>query len=158
MVNLVVPKFEGNHFFLSNFYEFPVEYPVHDQIKVLRTNEHAFQAAKYKAMDEDWPLKQAEYFESVVKAKTPGEAKGLGRKVKIDAAKWDSIKIDVMREVCWNKFKDESMKALLLSTGPAMLVEGNTWGDKFWGRCDGHGYNMLGVILMEIRGYWKLVS
>lgn len=25
---------------------------------------------------------------------------------------------------------------------------------KFWGRVDGKGYNKLGVILMEVRGYW----
>jgi len=152
----VIPKFEGDYFFLSNFYEFPVEYNIYDRPVSLKTNEHAFQAAKYKAMDADYPLAQADYFESVVKADTPGEAKGLGHKVKIDTGKWDSLKIDVMREVCWNKFKNDRMKSLLLATGPAMLVEGNTWDDVFWGRCNGKGYNMLGVILMEIRGYWRI--
>jgi predicted NAD-dependent protein-ADP-ribosyltransferase YbiA (DUF1768 family) len=39
-------------------------------------------------------------------------------------------------------------------------VEGNTWGDKYWGRCldtaTGKmvGLNKLGVLLMEERGYW----
>lgn len=155
MTKLIIHKFEGNYFFLSNFYEFPVEYSVHYRPVALKTNEHAFQAAKYKAMDPDYPLAQVDYFEAVAKAKTPGEAKGLGRKVKINTEKWDSIKIDVMREVCWNKFQDEKMKELLLATGPAMLVEGNTWGDTYWGRSNGRGYNMLGVILMEIRGYWR---
>ena len=41
-----------------------------------------------------------------------------------------------------------------------MLVEGNDWGDKFWGRCLDKstgkmvGLNTLGVILMEERGLW----
>lgn len=154
-MKLVIPSFDGDYFFLSNFYEFPVTYPVHDRPVVMPTNEHAFQAAKYKTMDPDYPLAQVDYFEAVAKASTPGEAKKLGRSVKIDPVKWDDIKIDVMKEVCWNKFKDDQMKSLLLATGPAMLVEGNTWGDTFWGRSNGRGYNMLGVILMEIRGYWR---
>lgn len=29
--------------------------------------------------------------------------------------------------------------------------EGNTWGDKFWGVCDGEGENHLGKLLMEVR-------
>jgi predicted NAD-dependent protein-ADP-ribosyltransferase YbiA (DUF1768 family) len=36
-----------------------------------------------------------------------------------------------------------------------MLVEGNNHGDTFWGRVDGKGYNMLGVILMELRGIYR---
>ena len=31
------------------------------------------------------------------------------------------------------------------------LVEGNTWGDKVWGVCDGVGENNLGKTLMRIR-------
>ena len=32
-----------------------------------------------------------------------------------------------------------------------MLIEGNEWGDTFWGTCDGIGENHLGKILMRIR-------
>ena len=33
----------------------------------------------------------------------------------------------------------------------ARLVEGNKWGDQFWGMCRGYGLNRLGGILMQIR-------
>ena len=31
------------------------------------------------------------------------------------------------------------------------LVEGNTWGDRFWGVCGGVGLNWLGRLLMQVR-------
>ena len=39
----------------------------------------------------------------------------------------------------------------LLETGNQELVEGNTWGDIFWGVCNGKGQNWLGKILMMVR-------
>lgn len=148
----VIPEFKGNFFFLSNFYEFPVEFTGSDGVKVaFPTNEHAFQAAKYKAMAASDSVKQ-DYVEQVLHAVTPGMAKYYGRSVSINTGTWDAIKINVMREIVQQKFSTEEMADGLLSTGCAMLVEGNTWGDTFWGRCDGRGYNMLGVILMETRG------
>lgn len=32
-----------------------------------------------------------------------------------------------------------------------MLIEGNDWGDTFWGMVDGEGENNLGKILMRVR-------
>jgi len=45
----------------------------------------------------------------------------------------------------------------LLATGDAELVEGNTWGDTYWGvdSRSGKGENMLGKILMETREFLK---
>jgi predicted NAD-dependent protein-ADP-ribosyltransferase YbiA (DUF1768 family) len=31
------------------------------------------------------------------------------------------------------------------------IVEDNTWGDTFWGQCNGMGQNQLGKLLMKIR-------
>ena len=45
----------------------------------------------------------------------------------------------------------------LMNTGTRTLIEGNTWGDKFWGQVrDVHtaelrGENQLGIILMTVR-------
>jgi len=39
----------------------------------------------------------------------------------------------------------------LLETYPCELVEGNTWGDTFWGVCRGVGLNYLGRLLMGQR-------
>jgi hypothetical protein len=32
-----------------------------------------------------------------------------------------------------------------------ILIEGNTWGDTFWGVCNGVGENNLGKTLMNVR-------
>jgi predicted NAD-dependent protein-ADP-ribosyltransferase YbiA (DUF1768 family) len=72
-----------------------------------------------------------------------------------DVSVWDATKIQYMREIVHSKFKNVvGLAGQLLNTGAMMLVEGNTWGDTWWGRVDGKGYNHLGVILMEERGYW----
>jgi len=52
-------------------------------------------------------------------------------------------------------------RTLLLSTGYNLLVEGNKWHDITWGKCncaihEGHGANLLGVTLMEIRALIRL--
>jgi predicted NAD-dependent protein-ADP-ribosyltransferase YbiA (DUF1768 family) len=39
----------------------------------------------------------------------------------------------------------------LIETGTGKIVEGNNWGDTFWGVCNGQGQNMLGKILMKQR-------
>jgi ribA/ribD-fused uncharacterized protein len=150
----VVPKFEGDWFFLSNFSPSPISFKTPAGVISFATGEHAFQAAKYKAMvgtEQD----KIEYIQNQFNSLIPNEAKRLGRQVKIDLSLWESIRVDCMREIVFRKFhQNETLRQRLLDTGAAMLVEGNTWGDKFWGRCDGKGYNLLGSILMECRGYW----
>lgn len=56
-----------------------------------------------------------------------------------------------MRELLKQKFAKEPFRTWLLNTGNEQLVEGNTWGDTFWGVCNGKGKNYLGALLMEIR-------
>lgn len=60
-----------------------------------------------------------------------------------------------MRDLVQDKFAEHPRLAqLLLDTGDALLIEGNNWGDSFWGvtrNGDGDGANYLGKILMEIR-------
>lgn len=149
----VVPKFEGDHFFLSNFYEAPTEFTMGDDKVIMPTGEHAFQAAKCHALVDS--SRKEEYVRRVAAAPTPSKAKYEGRSCQIDIDKWDAIKVECMREVVWQKFYQHTdLRGQLVMTYDAMLVEGNTWGDKFWGRVDGKGYNKLGVILMEVRGYW----
>lgn len=38
-----------------------------------------------------------------------------------------------------------------MATRDRMLIEGNDWGDTFWGMVDGEGENNLGKILMRVR-------
>jgi hypothetical protein len=49
------------------------------------------------------------------------------------------------------KFQDPELKTKLLATGDAELIEGNWWGDVYWGVCNGEGRNELGKILMQVR-------
>ena len=45
----------------------------------------------------------------------------------------------------------QTLTDALLATGDEKLVEGNTWGDRYWGVCDGNGLNKLGGILERVR-------
>ena len=133
-------RFTGDYEFLSNFYPSTVwldgvEYP---------TVEHAFQAAK--TLDHEMRLK-------IQDAITPGGAKRIGRLVTL-RPDWEMIKITIMEEMLRQKFHKHQAPLLyrkLIETGDQHLEEGNTWGDKFWGTCNGIGENHLGEILMLIR-------
>lgn len=134
-----ITVFEGRWRCLSNFHGFHeiildgASYP---------TLEHAFQASK--TLD-------PELREAIRRVSTPGRAKGLGRKVPL-RPDWDAIKIDVMRELLRQKFSYPDLAEALDATGNAELIEGNWWGDRFWGQCPvGVGENWLGRLLMEIR-------
>ena len=66
---------------------------------------------------------------------------------------WDSFRLLAMEEIIQEKFDQyEALKLKLIMTNPAELIEGNHWGDVFWGVCKGKGENHLGKILMKI---WK---
>ncbi|BBB62736.1 hypothetical protein UNDKW_4463 [Undibacterium sp. KW1] len=124
----------------SNF----ARYSISIKGKTWPTSEHYFQAQKFV---------DAAYREKIRKANTPAIAARLGRarteKLRPD---WESVKVQVMRDALMAKFQQHAdLKALLLSTGAAKLVE-DTSDDDYWGcGSDGRGKNMLGRILMEIR-------
>lgn len=67
---------------------------------------------------------------------------------------WDEMKIGFMASILAAKFSDPELRLMLLQTWGCELVEGNTWGDTFWGVCNGKGKNNLGKILMELRDMW----
>jgi predicted NAD-dependent protein-ADP-ribosyltransferase YbiA (DUF1768 family) len=57
-----------------------------------------------------------------------------------------------MRECLVAKFgQNPELMQLLKDTGDSILIEGNSWGDQFWGVCNSVGKNWLGKLLMEIR-------
>jgi ribA/ribD-fused uncharacterized protein len=150
----VITAFQGQYEFLSNFHEAPMEIKVLGNRMRFPSSEAAYQALKHRAMDRP-ESEQIDYVMRCIRAKTPGLSKKVGRSVTMDVKKWDSIKDNAMREVVFAKFLDNAdLCGLLLQTGATLLVEGNTWGDTYWGRCEGKGLNRLGSILMEVRGYW----
>lgn len=134
-----IEYFTGEYRFLSNFYPSTIRY---EQI-LYPTVEHAFQAAKAPTVEGK---------RLIASASSAGRAKQLGRQVRLPKT-WESIKVGIMRDLVRLKFtKHCDLRELLLATGDIPLVEGNTWGDRFWGVCGGFGKNHLGQILMEIRG------
>ena len=140
----LIDEFDGEFAFLSNFYELPS--PITDEIGVTYwTVEHYFQAAKTLDREERRFISALD---------TPGKAKRVGRRVKL-RPDWEEVKIDIMRNALIKKFMDPLMREKLLETGNAILVEGNWWGDRFWGVCDGVGENHLGKLLMMIRESYK---
>jgi len=133
-----VTSFSSQKFrFLSNFWPVQIDFEGTLYMDV----EHAYQAAK---------TSNPEARERIRCAPNPAAAKRLGREVPI-RSDWESIKIDVMRELLVRKFHTEPMRLWLLQTGGVDLVEGNTWGDTFGGVCRGRGRNELGRLIMDIR-------
>jgi len=67
-------------------------------------------------------------------------------------ADWDAVKDDVMRVALRAKFTQHpALRALLLGTGDAVLVE-HTRNDTYWADGgDGSGRNRLGELLVELR-------
>ena len=140
MINL----FRDEYFFLSNFY--PVEIKL-DGI-VYPNAEAAFQAQKTLDVEERRNFSML---------KNPVQAKRLGRKVKL-RDDWEEVKLDIMTEVISQKFlQHPHLIEMLLQTGDEELVEGNKWGDRFWGVCKGKSENHLGKILMKIRDAYKSI-
>jgi len=133
----MINSFQGEHRFLSNFWPAPVRYGGLD----FPTVEHAYVAAKTL----DFNLRM-----QIAAVPTPGQVKRLGRTLVL-RSDWGEIKLIVMLALTRQKYADETLAALLKATAPHELVEGNTWGDTFWGVCNGKGANHLGQILMQVR-------
>ena len=133
-----IDRFHGHYAFLSNFHPSPLEY----RSIVYPTVEHGFQAMKSTSPDDR---------HRIARLATPGEAKRAGRRLAL-RPDWDDIRDDVMLHLVSKKFTDHpGLGQLLLATGDAELIEGNTWGDAYWGVCNDIGRNQLGHTLMYVR-------
>lgn len=138
----MITSFSNENAFLSNFYPCRIYMSGYSYGSV----EHAFQASKTLNIDERMEIRNAP---------TPGKAKRLGRRVQL-RKDWESIKIGNMKSFLVQKFySNAELKQKLIDTGDKQLIEGNNWGDKFWGMVqeDGQwvGENNLGKLLMEVR-------
>jgi ribA/ribD-fused uncharacterized protein len=148
-----ITKFEGEYRFLSNFDTEPFEFRNY----LVPSGEHAFVLGKLGYLLD--PTQRRRFEDELFQSPIPQYARNLGKKVKINSAEWDKHSMWWMRELTHAKFGYiPGYAGKLVNTGAAMLIEGNTWGDKIWGRClvNGKwmGKNLLGAILMEERGYW----
>jgi hypothetical protein len=133
--------FKGEYSFLSNFYTTPVSYGG----LTYPSSEAAYQAAKCANPAEKIAFTRM----------GPVEAKQAGRTVAL-RSDWEEVKVVIMAEVVHAKFEQSArLQEKLLATGDRPLIEGNWWGDTFWGVCRGRGTNWLGVILMRERVYYR---
>jgi ribA/ribD-fused uncharacterized protein len=133
----MIDRFDGEYEWASNFHAHRIFYRGH----WYDTSEHAYQCEKTLVPEERKMIRNAS---------TPGKAKRLARKIAL-RPDWDEVKLGAMLEIVTIKFQDPELREKLLSTGDEELVEGNHWGDTFWGVCNGVGENWLGRILMFIR-------
>lgn len=135
-----IMEFQGDYRFLSNFYPCEV---AHDHM-VFPSAEHAYQAAKCDRPGDRLAIQQLD---------TPGQAKRFGRKVSM-RRHWEHDKLQVMSQIVMSKFiMNPGIRRELLDLRGYILIEGNRWGDEFWGVCleTERGKNHLGKILMQVR-------
>ena len=138
----MIGAFRKQYFFLSNFYTCSLEY----NGLTFKNVEAAFQAQK--CVDDE----QKKAFMGISGA----DAKSFGRRVKL-RSDWENVKVGIMRELVRQKFiQNPELLKCLIDTGEQELVEGNYWGDTFWGVDSRRGgKNMLGKILEEVRAELK---
>jgi len=139
-----ITSFSGPFRFLSNFHPSEVtldggKYP---------SVEHAFQAAKSFG-----PAHRA----LIRNGCTSSQARRLGRNVVL-REDWEQVKVSIMLDLLRQKFAPgTALGQQLDATGDRELVEGNWWGDTFWGVCRGVGQNQLGKLLMQVRAEGRLL-
>jgi len=135
-------SFRRGYGFLSNFYM--ASFIIAE--KKWRSVEHYYQAHKTKKKKLRKEIRKCENFI---------QAKRLGKKLKL-RKDWDDVKDKIMYKTVKAKFfQNSDLAKKLIDTGNAKLIEGNRWGDEYWGKCraDGKwvGKNKLGKILMQVR-------
>lgn len=141
--NNLIASFDGDFRFLSNFW--PCEVVLDGE--TYSTTEHAYQASKSI---------HPGVRKLVRELKTPGQAKRFSHKI-TKRSDWLEVREGIMLDLNRQKFvKNSELGDMLVLTGDAMIVEGNTWCDNDWGsctceKCGDKGQNMLGFILMKIR-------
>ena len=135
----MILAFKDEYGWLSNFVDVDIEW---DGGKY-KSVEHAYQSAK--SSDRQWKIVCASGISS-------GKVKRASRKIEV-RQDWEKIKVSVMKDLLKQKFSDEYYKDKLLATGNTYIIEGNEWGDTFWGvdLRSGEGRNVLGRLIMELR-------
>lgn len=139
----MIKQFSKENRWLSNFSPATI---VHEGI-TYPSVEHFYVAMKTPNL---------EFRERIAKLETAGQAKKIGRAIEETDGlpkNWYEDKLIHMRFALEQKYNQEPYKQQLIDTGDQTIIEGNTWGDVFWGvdlKTD-EGKNNLGEMIMEIR-------
>ncbi len=136
--------------------------PFREDGQIYPTAEHWMMAGKARLFGD------ADTLAHILTAKTPAEAKELGRAVKdFDPSLWETQKNEIVISGNYLKFSQhESLKMYLLSTADRVIVEASPV-DAIWGTgmaadhpqihhpANWRGENLLGYALMEVRDKLK---
>lgn len=145
---MMITSFQNEYRFLSNFWRCDITQEDELGSITYPSAEHAYVA--YKTLD----LQQRRHIATIPNPKSYGRSQLELR------PNWEKIKLNIMRNVVYAKFaQNPDLAEKLRATGDVQIIEGNTWGDRFWGQCPlGTGRNELGKILMEVRASKWLTS
>lgn len=133
----VISEFKGEYAFLSNFYKRPVVY----EGITYGSTEAAYQAQKCSTDGQKLEFTKL----------TPSQSKQRAKIIAVRDGFYED-NMQIMYDLNMYKFTTYAdLKEKLLATGDKLLIEGNTWGDRFWGQVRGVGENYLGIILMLVR-------
>jgi N-glycosidase YbiA len=134
----IIGVFKDEFFFLSNMYLIDI---VYNGIQ-FNSVEQAYQYHKTASSKEQM---------KILKCTDPKATKKVAKTFKYVREDWKDVRLNIMYNLLWIKFNDPLLKEALLLTKGYELVEGNWWGDEFWGVCNGVGENYLGKLLMKVR-------
>jgi len=138
----MITSFSGEYRWLSNFEPCVIMFEGEEYKSV----EHAYVASKTLELSERKHIQQLEH---------AGQAKRYGKTITL-RSDWEVVKITFMQFLLQQKFNQAPFKNLLTETGQVEIIEGNRWGDKFWGAVldvngQFQGQNNLGVLIMSLR-------
>ena len=140
---------------------YPLDYCIKtDQGMSVPTAEHAYQAEKFEnpflhkricnshAENDDNRI----YADGLAAKKLAHEQIARGVEIRSD---WEIVKNGIMLAIVTKKFiRNPELAKKLYLTGDEEIVEGNDWGDRYWGVDpvgSDNGENQLGKILMVVR-------
>lgn len=130
-------RFKDDYAFLSNMYKCSFVY-----------KDILFSAAEIAYVYEK--CKHQEDKDTVLLLDNPYDARKFGRSVEL-VDNWESKRLSIMYNIILAKFEQNTNLARRLSAVDEEIVEDNTWGDTFWGRCNGVGENNLGKLLTLVK-------
>lgn len=133
----IISGFSNDWRWLSNMWPARIKF----RGVTFQCSESAYQASKFSS-----DKKTFNHFSSL----TGVDAKKESKKY-VEDANFKNVRLETMYEIVKIKFSYAPLKKMLCLTKDADIIESNTWGDTFWGVCDGEGENHLGLILKRIR-------
>ncbi len=156
---MAIEVFRGENFYLSNMFPLRVRIPTSHGLYV-PTSEHLYMAERFVerechsmvasargACDDTRPYK-----DGLAAKRLAYELMSEGAEL-VDES--EVARIGLMRVAVEKKFRaDFKLARQLIATGTEDIVEGNDWGDTFWGVdpiASNNGANNLGIILMDVR-------